>query len=131
VPPVWSVWSSGQVGRIVAHATQGFDPASPGARATEVAAYRHPVEFSRIIEIAMQYFVRAVEKHKDGPRRVYVDVLCSGLATAVEEAKRIVLESDRARMLQADACFRNGDQVRTKYCCWIDERGALQERALV
>jgi hypothetical protein len=81
--------------------------------------------------MAMQYFVRAVEKHKDGPRRVYVDVMCSGLATAVEEAKRIVLESDRARMLQADACFRNGDQVRTKYCCWIDERGALQERALV
>ena len=33
--------------------------------------------------------------------------------------------------LQADACMRNRDHVRTKYRCWINERGEFQESALV
>jgi len=41
-----------------------------------------------------------------------------------------VLESDKSIMLQADACSRNRNQVWTKYRCWIDERGAFNERAL-
>ncbi len=78
----------------------------------------------------MQYFVRVREKHDDGVKRVYPELICSGLNNAVDEAKKMVLESDRARMLEADACFRKGAEVRTKYRCWIDNQGTLQERAL-
>jgi hypothetical protein len=60
----------------------------------------------------------------------YPDLACSTLSQAIEQAKRSVLESDKTRMLQADACFRNQNQVRTKYRCWIDERGAFNELAL-
>jgi hypothetical protein len=79
----------------------------------------------------MVYFVRVREAHKDGTRAVYPERLCSDLAKAVDEAKRMVFESERAKMLQADVGFKNGTKVRTKYRCWIDERGLLQERALV
>jgi hypothetical protein len=34
-------------------------------------------------------------------------------------------------MLQADVCSRNQNQVRTRYCCWINERGEFVERALI
>jgi hypothetical protein len=90
----------------------------------------------------MQYFVRAKEMQKDnlkGPRakasavppKLYPDVEFSALGVAVNEAKRAVLESDRAVMLQAEACFRNRNLVRTKYRCWIDERGAFNESAFI
>jgi hypothetical protein len=53
------------------------------------------------------------------------------LSKAADEAKRKVLESDPAIMLQADACFRNRNQVWTKYRCWINDRGEFHERTLV
>jgi len=62
--------------------------------------------------------------------RTYPDVEFSGLGGAIEAAKRAVLASDKAIMLQAEACFRNRNQVRTKYRCWIDERGSFNECAL-
>ncbi len=46
------------------------------------------------------------------------------------EAKRMVMESDKSIMLQSEACFINGNKVRTKYRCWIDERGSFNECAL-
>ena len=79
----------------------------------------------------MQYFVRAMEKHKDSKRIFGPELPCSGLAAAMAEAKRIVLSADPAVRLQADACARNRGQVRTKYRCWINERGDFQERSLV
>jgi hypothetical protein len=79
----------------------------------------------------MQYFVRTMERHKESLRQLSPEVPCSALDQAIEQAKRTVLESDRAVMLQADACSRNRHQVRTKYRCWIDERGTFNERALV
>lgn len=80
---------------------------------------------------AMEYFVRTMERHKESTKSFSAELPCSGLEKAKDEAKRIVLESPPAVMLQADACFRNGEQVRTKYRCWINERGEFQERALV
>jgi hypothetical protein len=62
-------------------------------------------------------------------RRVYPEVACSSLSQAIDLAKRTVLE-DKTIMLQADACSRIRNQVRTKYRCWIDERGAFNERIL-
>ena len=79
----------------------------------------------------MQYFVRVRERHDDGVRKVYPDLMCSGLSQAVKEAKRMVLEADQARMLEADACFRKGTGVHTKYRCWMDARGSLHESALI
>jgi hypothetical protein len=55
---------------------------------------------------------------------------CFTLSQAIEEAKRSVLESDKGIMVRSDACSRNNNQVRTKYRCWIDERGAFNELAL-
>ena len=81
--------------------------------------------------VAMEYFVRTMERHKESTKSFSAELPCSGLEKAKDEAKRIVLESPPAVMLQADACFRNGEQVRTKYRCWINERGEFQERALV
>ena len=78
----------------------------------------------------MQYFVRTMEKHKESLRQLSREVPCAALDQAIEEARRTVLESDRAIMLQADACSRNRDRVQTKYRCWIDERGTFNERAL-
>lgn len=78
----------------------------------------------------MHYFVRMVEKHKESSRAFSPEIPCSGLQSAVDEAKRRVLQSDPAIMLQADACFKNRDQVRTKYSCWFNERGEFQERSL-
>jgi hypothetical protein len=63
-------------------------------------------------------------------KRLYPELACSALGQAIDQAKRRVLESDRTIMLQADACSRNRNQVQTKYRCWIDERGAFNERAL-
>ncbi len=79
-----------------------------------------------------------MERHKENrlrgsqvvERRFYPELACSGLNKAIAEARRTVLESDRAIMLQADACSRNRNQVRTQYRCWIDERGAFNELAL-
>lgn len=79
----------------------------------------------------MEYFVRAMEMHKESPKVFSAELPCSGLEKAKEQAKRMVLESPPSVMLQADACFRNGEWVRTKYRCWINERGEFQERALV
>jgi hypothetical protein len=79
----------------------------------------------------MQYFVRAMEKHRESSRTFGPELLCSGLPTAKAEAKRIVLSADPALRLQADACLRNGGQVRTKYRCWINEHGDFQEKSLI
>jgi hypothetical protein len=79
----------------------------------------------------MQYFVRAMEKHKESNRTFGPELQCPGLAIAKAEAKRIVLAADPAVRLQADACARNGGQVRTKYRCWLDERGDFKESVLV
>lgn len=79
----------------------------------------------------MQYFVRTMETHKESPRVFSPELPCSGLAEAKKQAKRLVLESPPKVMLQADACFRNRAQVRTKYRCWINERGEFQESVLV
>lgn len=79
----------------------------------------------------MTYFVRTMEKHKESTKVYSEELPCPGLEIAKTEAKRMVLEAPRSLMLQADACFRNRDQVRTKYRCWINERGEFQERALI
>jgi len=63
-------------------------------------------------------------------KRLYPELACSNLDQAIDQAKRSVLESDKTIMLRADACSRNMNQVRTKYRCWIDERGAFNELAL-
>jgi hypothetical protein len=87
----------------------------------------------------MQYFVRTVERKRDNARRfaqptpppnIYPVVSFAGLGEAMGEAKRMVMESDRSIMLQSEACFINGNKVRTKYRCWIDERGSFNECAL-
>ena len=86
----------------------------------------------------VQYFVRTMDVRKEnrhgGPaplvKRLYPELACSSLDQAIDQAKRSVLESDKAIMLQADACSRNLNQVRTKYRCWIDERGTFNELAL-
>jgi hypothetical protein len=78
----------------------------------------------------MQYFVRAMEKHEESKHIFGPELPCSGLPMAKAEAKRMVLSSDPALRLLADACARNGGQVRTKYRCWINERGEFQESVL-
>ena len=85
----------------------------------------------------MQYFVRTVDVRKQGRsgsaplvKVLYPDVPCAALGEAIDHAKRRVLESDKTLMLQADACSRNNNSVQTKYHCWIDERGAFNERLL-
>jgi hypothetical protein len=79
----------------------------------------------------MQYFVRTMEKHKESTKAFSIEVPCAGLAAAQDKARQIVRESPPAIMLQADACLRNRNVVRTKYRCWINERGEFQERVLV
>jgi hypothetical protein len=87
----------------------------------------------------VEYFVRIMDVRKESrqsssvalTKQLYPELLCSALGQAIEEAKRTVLESDKTIMLQADACSRNRNLVRTKYRCWIDERGGFHERALV
>jgi hypothetical protein len=79
----------------------------------------------------MQYFVRTMERHRDSDRTFSPEVPCPGLAAAKDAAKKLVLASPPAVMLQADACFRNRGEVRTKYRCWMNERGEFQESALV
>ncbi len=86
----------------------------------------------------MQYFVRTNDLRKESRhggslplvKRSYPELACFTLSQAIEQAKRSVLESDKTIRLQADACSRNMNQVRTKYRCWIDERGAFNEIAL-
>jgi hypothetical protein len=86
----------------------------------------------------LQYFVRTTDVRKESRhsgsapliKREYPELACYNLNQAIDEAKRSVLESDKNIMLQADACARNMNQVRTKYRCWIDERGAFNELAL-
>jgi hypothetical protein len=86
----------------------------------------------------VQYFVRTNDVRKESRhggsvplvKREYPELACFTLGQAIEQAKRSVLESDRTIRLQADACSRNMNQVRTKYRCWIDERGAFNEIAL-
>jgi len=79
----------------------------------------------------MQYFVRTMEMHRERTKVFSPELPCSGQSDAKLEAKRMVMRSNPALMLQADACFRNQNSVRTKYRCWINERGEFQERALV
>jgi len=57
-------------------------------------------------------------------------VTCFTLCQAIKQAKRSVLASDETIMLQSDDCSRNNNQVRTKYRCWVDERGAFNELGL-
>ena len=86
----------------------------------------------------LQYFVRTTDVRKESRhgasaplvKREYPELACYNLDQAIDQAKRSVLESDKTIMLQADACSRNMNQVRTKYRCWIDERGAFNELAL-
>jgi hypothetical protein len=86
----------------------------------------------------VQYFVRTNDVRKESRhggsvplvKRLYPELACFTLGQAIEQAKRSVLESDKTIMLRADACSRNNNQVRTKYRCWIDERGAFNELAL-
>jgi hypothetical protein len=78
----------------------------------------------------MQYFVRTMEKHKESRNTFGPETACSGLDTAKAEAKRAVLSSDPALRLLADACTRNGVQVRTMYRCWINDRGEFRESVL-
>ena len=86
----------------------------------------------------MQYFVRTEDVRKESRhsgsvpliKRLYPELACFTLSQAIEEAKRSVLASDKTIMLRADACSRNLNQVRTKYRCWIDERGTFNEIAL-
>jgi hypothetical protein len=85
----------------------------------------------------VQYFFRTVDVRKAGRngsaplvKRLYPDVPCYALGQAIDQAKRMVLESDKALMLQSDACFRNRNEVQIKYRCWIDERGVFNERTL-
>ena len=88
--------------------------------------------------LQVQYFVRTTDVRKDNRhsgsvplvKRSYPELACSNLDQAIDQAKRSVLESDKTIMLRADACSRNMKQVRTKYRCWIDERGAFNELAL-
>jgi hypothetical protein len=79
----------------------------------------------------MQYFVRTMEKHNEGSNTFSPEVACAGLLAAKAEAKRVVLASDPAVRLLADACSRNGGQVRTMYRCWINDRGDFQESILL
>lgn len=91
-----------------------------------------------VAEDQVQYFVRTDDVRKESrhsrsaplTRQSYPERVCFTLGEAIEEAKRSVLESDKTIMLRADACSRNNNQVRTKYRCWIDERGAFNELAL-
>ena len=91
-----------------------------------------------VVEVPVEYFVRTMDVRKESRqsgsvpliKRQYPEVVCYALGQAIEEAKRRVLESDKAMMLQADACSRNRNLVWTKYRCWIDERGAFNERTL-
>jgi len=86
----------------------------------------------------VQYFVRTTDVRKESRRggsaplvkRLYPELACFTLSQAIEQAKRSVTASDETILLQADACSRNMNQVRTKYRCWIDERGAFNEIAL-
>lgn len=86
----------------------------------------------------MEYFVRILDVRKENrqpgsaplAKHEYPVKFCFALGQAIDEAKRIVLGSDKSLMLLADACFKNRNFVRTKYRCWIDERGAFHERML-
>ena len=88
-----------------------------------------------IIRLPVEYFVRTMEKHKESVPAFSAEIATSGLTHATHEAKRMVLESDPTIMLQADACCRNRDVVRsgvrTKYRCWINERGEFHESVLI
>jgi len=72
-----------------------------------------------------------MEKHKQSNHTFLPEIPCSGLRNATDEAKRRVLASNPAIMLQADACVRHRAQVRTKYRCWINARGEFHERTLI
>ncbi|HEX5226122.1 MAG TPA: hypothetical protein VFW44_00350 [Bryobacteraceae bacterium] len=78
----------------------------------------------------MQYFVRTMEKQDRG-NTFGPEIACSGLVAAKAEAKRIIMASDPALRLLADACSRNGSLVRTMYRCWINDQGSFQESALL
>jgi hypothetical protein len=85
----------------------------------------------------VQYFVRTMDIRKESRRgsvplvkALYPELACFTLGQAIEEAKRSVLASAGTVMLRSDACFRKNSQVRTKYRCWVDERGAFNELAL-
>ena len=72
-----------------------------------------------------------MEKHKESDRSFGPETPCPDLTVAKAEAKRIVLTADPAVKLQADACVRNRGQVRTKYRCWINQRGEFHEHVLI
>ena len=87
----------------------------------------------------MQYFVRTTDIRKMSPLRgsvpvvkqLYPEIACGALGQAIDQAKLRVMGADKTVMLQADACSRNRNEVRTKYRCWIDQRGGFNELTLV
>ena len=58
--------------------------------------------------LQMQYFMRTIEKHKEGKKAFSTELLFSSLGHAMQAARQMVRDSNPAVMLQADACFRNG-----------------------
>lgn len=88
-----------------------------------------------LIRLPVEYFVRTMEKHKESTNVFSSEIATFGLGEATDEAKRMVLESDPSRMLQADACYRNRGAVRagvrTNYRCWINKRGEFHESVLI
>ena len=79
----------------------------------------------------MRYFVRTIEKHKESDGTYGPELACTALPDAKAEAKRLVLSADPLLRLQADACVRNGRITRTKYRCWVNERGEFHESAFL
>lgn len=78
----------------------------------------------------MHYFIRTMEKHKDAEDVFSAEVFCDTFHTAKARARHLVIEADPALMLQADACSRNHMGIRTRYRCWINERGIFNECSL-
>ena len=90
---------------------------------------------ARYNTLPVEYFVRTMEKHKESRNVFSSEIATCGLTQATHAAKRMVLESDPAIMLQADACYRNRGVVRggvrTIYRCWINKRGEFHEFVLI
>ena len=78
----------------------------------------------------MHYFIRTMEKHKDSEGIFGSEIFCDALPSAKARARHLVMEADPTLMLQADACSRNHMGIRTRYRCWMDERGNFHERSL-
>ncbi len=86
----------------------------------------------------MQYFIRTTDVRKENRRsgsvplgkRLYPELACAALGQAIDQSQVDGAGIRQNPDLQADACSRNRNQVRTKYRCWIDERGVFNELTL-